>query len=66
MNLFSFDGPKFTVSKEFWIFVVLAVPLTLLTLGSWYMFTRRRLLRRKLKGRSTHRNEKGYIETVAV
>ncbi|PYH43991.1 uncharacterized protein BP01DRAFT_299882 [Aspergillus saccharolyticus JOP 1030-1] len=46
MNLFDFDGGDeknggFTISNQFWIFVVIAVPLTLLTLLSWYLFTRR-------------------------
>ncbi|KAF9892111.1 hypothetical protein FE257_002517 [Aspergillus nanangensis] len=46
MNLFDFNGPNdsgFTISNKFWIFVVIAVPLTLLTVGSWYFITRRRL-----------------------
>ena len=47
MNLFDFDGGndggEFTVSRQFWIFVIVAVPLTLLTLASWYLITQRRL-----------------------
>ncbi|RMJ22397.1 hypothetical protein PHISP_06739 [Aspergillus sp. HF37] len=66
MNLFSFEDPEgapnFTISKEFWIFVVLAVPLTLLTLASWYIFTRRRMLRRKFKRASGELDEKGPTE----
>lgn len=47
MNLFDFDSGgndahEFTISKKFWIFAALAVPLTLITLGSWYLFSRRR------------------------
>ncbi|RAK80840.1 uncharacterized protein BO72DRAFT_492828 [Aspergillus fijiensis CBS 313.89] len=53
MNLFDFDGGcqgGFTISKQFWIFVVLAVPLTLLILASWYVITRRT---RKARERKT-------------
>ncbi|KAA8651230.1 uncharacterized protein ATNIH1004_000108 [Aspergillus tanneri] len=45
MNLFEFDGGNgrgFTISGQFWIFVVIAVPLTLLTLAAWYLIIRRR------------------------
>lgn len=65
MNLFSFHDGKgtqnFTISKQFWIFVVLAVPLTLLTLGSWFIFTRRRVLRRKLQRSDDQIEEKSLI-----
>lgn len=65
MNLFSFhdgDGNQnFTISKQFWIFVVLAVPLTLLTVGSWFIFTRRRVLRRKLQRGDDPIEEKSLI-----
>lgn len=53
MNLFDFDGEcqgGFTISKQFWIFVVLAVPLTLLILASWYVIARRT---RKARERKT-------------
>ncbi|KAL3455340.1 hypothetical protein BJX64DRAFT_272630 [Aspergillus heterothallicus] len=48
MNLFDFgaDG-SLEISHHFWIFVVLALPLTLLTVGSWYWLTRRRRLMRE-------------------
>ncbi|KAB8228804.1 uncharacterized protein BDW43DRAFT_290008 [Aspergillus alliaceus] len=52
MNLFDFEGPNgevFRISRQFWIFVVAAVPLTLLTLGSWYYVTQRRLRFQKKK-----------------
>ncbi|PKY00575.1 hypothetical protein P168DRAFT_69791 [Aspergillus campestris IBT 28561] len=51
MNLFNFNDPngntKFTISPQFWIFVVIAMPLTALTLGFWYFMMRRRLRKRK-------------------
>ncbi|RAH41868.1 uncharacterized protein BO95DRAFT_372208, partial [Aspergillus brunneoviolaceus CBS 621.78] len=53
MNLFDFDGGEkgsFTISKQFWIFVILAVPLTLLTLASWYVVARQT---RKARERKT-------------
>ncbi|KAE8417534.1 hypothetical protein BDV36DRAFT_283721 [Aspergillus pseudocaelatus] len=53
MNLFDFGDSNekgFTISKQFWIFVVAAVPLTMLTLGSWYIITKRQVkLRQKRK-----------------
>ncbi|RAL15217.1 uncharacterized protein BO97DRAFT_422007 [Aspergillus homomorphus CBS 101889] len=55
MNRFDFDGDgtgAFTISKQFWIFIVLAVPLTLLTLASWYVVSRRtrRARERQMEG----------------
>ncbi|KAL4756019.1 uncharacterized protein BDW70DRAFT_154510 [Aspergillus foveolatus] len=43
MNLFDY-GPEgnLEISHHFWIFVILAVPLTALTVGSWYWLVRRR------------------------
>ncbi|PYH93159.1 hypothetical protein BO71DRAFT_382203 [Aspergillus ellipticus CBS 707.79] len=50
MNMFDFaDGGKFLISPQFWIFVVLAVPLTLLTLAMWYLVTKRKLKHRERK-----------------
>ncbi|KAK2800970.1 hypothetical protein FQN50_007945 [Emmonsiellopsis sp. PD_5] len=48
MNLFSYgnNNSGFTISPQFWVFVVLAVPLTAITIISWYVFVRRRLRRR--------------------
>lgn len=53
MNLFDY-GPAgdFKISHQFWIFIVIAVPLTVMTVGSWYWFSRRRQLlknRRRMK-----------------
>ncbi|KAG9229025.1 hypothetical protein BJ875DRAFT_388208, partial [Amylocarpus encephaloides] len=45
MNLFSFqgtDGKGFQVSQQFWIFIVLSVPLTILTVGSWFYISYKR------------------------
>ncbi|KAH0559803.1 hypothetical protein GP486_003679 [Trichoglossum hirsutum] len=45
MNLFVFQKPSggsgFAVSRQFWVFIALAVPLTILTFGSWYWFSKR-------------------------
>ncbi|KAF8246074.1 hypothetical protein K440DRAFT_685745 [Wilcoxina mikolae CBS 423.85] len=44
MNLFSFGqplpdgkGPHFTVSKQFWIYIALSIPLTAFTVGYWLL-----------------------------
>jgi len=40
MNLFTFETSQdsgFRISPQFWIFIALAVPLTLLTVGSWFV-----------------------------
>ena len=45
MNLFAFqsaDGSDFQVSKQFWVFIVLTIPLTFITVGSWVVMARRR------------------------
>ncbi|KAI9927065.1 hypothetical protein MW887_003447 [Aspergillus wentii] len=65
MNLFDFDSgddnpnPIFTISRQFWIFVVIAVPLTLLTLGSWYYITRRSLKLRQERAREIYEMKEG-------
>jgi hypothetical protein len=43
MNFFDFgeDG-NLEISHHFWIFIILAVPLTVVTVGSWYWLVRRR------------------------
>ncbi|KAE8450330.1 hypothetical protein EG329_006758 [Mollisiaceae sp. DMI_Dod_QoI] len=51
MNLFTFQtskGSGFQVSKQFWIFFLLTIPLTVITVGSWIFAARRR---RKQKNR---------------
>ncbi|KAL9026508.1 MAG: hypothetical protein Q9196_004834 [Gyalolechia fulgens] len=44
-NLFSYSGSGphagFRVSPQFWIFVVLAIPLTLVTIGCWFFYSQR-------------------------
>ncbi|OJJ06554.1 hypothetical protein ASPVEDRAFT_56153 [Aspergillus versicolor CBS 583.65] len=43
MNLFDYSKTgSFEISPQFWIFVVIAVPLTAVTVGSWYWFSRRK------------------------
>ncbi|PWY96716.1 hypothetical protein BO94DRAFT_592680 [Aspergillus sclerotioniger CBS 115572] len=52
MNLFDFGNGKLSISRQFWIFIVLAVPLTLLTLAMWYFVTQRQLRnRQKMKSK---------------
>ena len=49
MNLFIFDtgnGAGFTISKQFWVFVILVVPMTFITVGTWLIFARRRRIKR--------------------
>ncbi|RHZ45216.1 uncharacterized protein CDV56_102871 [Aspergillus thermomutatus] len=43
MNLFSFgeSGSGFSISKQFWIYVAVAVPLTVLTLSTWWVITQK-------------------------
>jgi hypothetical protein len=42
MNLFSFgsDSSGFQTSNQFWIFIVLTIPLTIITVGSWVIMAR--------------------------
>ncbi|KAH8592626.1 hypothetical protein B0O99DRAFT_653773 [Bisporella sp. PMI_857] len=50
MNLFSFqtaEGAGFQISGKFWIFALLAVPLTLITVGLWIFMSRKRKRQRK-------------------
>ncbi len=45
MNLFTFQtasGSGFAISEQFWIFIVIAVPLTVATMGLWLIMSRRR------------------------
>jgi hypothetical protein len=45
MNLFTFQSSPdsgFEVSHQFWLFFVFTIPLTFLTVGSWYWMARRR------------------------
>ncbi|KAL3431438.1 hypothetical protein BDV09DRAFT_188408 [Aspergillus tetrazonus] len=50
MNLFDY-GPEgnLEVSHDFWIFFILAVPLTAFTVGSWYWLVQRRRRLRDMK-----------------
>jgi cbb3-type cytochrome oxidase subunit 3 len=43
MNLFVFDqsSNKIRISKEFWIYVATVAPLTMLTLGLWFILYRK-------------------------
>ena len=51
MNLFDFhaeDG-SLRASPQFWIFVVTTVPLTMLTVGGWYLYTSRHSNKRQAR-----------------
>jgi hypothetical protein len=51
MNLFTFqtsNGSGFQISRQFWVFVVLTVPLTILTVGSWFVITNRK--KKRIRG----------------
>lgn len=44
-NLFNFDSSengRFRISPQFWIFVAISVPLTMITVGVWLLINRRR------------------------
>ena len=54
MNLFTFEtaqGSGFQISAQFWIFLILSVPLTLLTVGAWFIIVRKRNKKRALSKR---------------
>jgi len=50
MNLFTFqtsDGSGFAISEQFWVFFIVTIPLTLITVGSWAIMTRKRRKQKK-------------------
>ncbi|KAF8244930.1 hypothetical protein K440DRAFT_557560, partial [Wilcoxina mikolae CBS 423.85] len=54
MNLFNFSGtnndgkgPRFTISKQFWIYIALSVPLTCFTVGYWFLMSHRHKMKRR-------------------
>ncbi|CAO2649255.1 Nn.00g066400.m01.CDS01 [Neocucurbitaria sp. VM-36] len=51
MNLFQFksDDGSLQASPQFWIFVVTTVPLTMLTVGAWYLYKTRYNMKRRVK-----------------
>ncbi|KAI4641902.1 uncharacterized protein J4E78_010332 [Alternaria triticimaculans] len=51
MNLFDFKGEdgSLQASPQFWIFVITTVPLTMLTVGAWYLYKTRHNKIRKAK-----------------
>ncbi|KAJ5689548.1 hypothetical protein N7462_003940 [Penicillium macrosclerotiorum] len=55
MNLFKFDDgttEEFTISKQFWIFIVATIVLAILTVGLWYIWTHKEQ-KRRMKSRIT-------------
>ncbi|KAH7403386.1 hypothetical protein BKA64DRAFT_448559 [Cadophora sp. MPI-SDFR-AT-0126] len=63
-NLFAFettDGSGFQISRQFWIFIALSVPLTFLTVGSWFYISYKRRRNKALQERVS-RNGRLEIE----
>jgi len=61
MNLFAFQGANgsgFQISSQFWIFIALAVPLTVLTVGSWFYIAYKRKRNNATKNRSQQQNSR--------
>jgi hypothetical protein len=55
MNLFDFkseDG-SLQASPQFWIFIVTTVPLTMLTVGGWYLYKMKQDKKKQAKRRET-------------
>ena len=54
MNFFTFETAQesgFQVSAQFWIFLILSLPLTLLTVGAWFIIMRKKNKKRALSKR---------------
>jgi hypothetical protein len=51
MNFFEFqsDISGLRVSENFWVYVAATIPLTLITLGAWYIFKLKHDIKRKKK-----------------
>ena len=60
MNLLSFQTTTSTIvfAKDFWIFIAIAVPLTLLTLGIWFFATR---LEKRAKRKAMEKESNPHI-----
>jgi hypothetical protein len=62
MNLFAFQGPNgsgFKISSQFWIFIALALPLTVLTVGSWFYIAYKRKRNKAIKKHPQQQNWSG-------
>jgi len=64
MNLFSFgndpNNAGFAVSAKVWVFFLLTIPLTALTVGIWFVISRRRgKVREEQKRRELEREGEG-------
>ncbi|KUJ23542.1 uncharacterized protein LY89DRAFT_185482 [Mollisia scopiformis] len=54
MNLFTFQtspGSGFKVSRQFWVFLLITIPLTFVTVGSWMFVARRRQKQKRVDRR---------------
>ena len=51
MNLFTFEvaASRIKIAKDFWVFLALAIPLTLLTVGCWVFLSFKKKHRRESK-----------------
>ncbi|KAF8859385.1 hypothetical protein BDZ45DRAFT_361920 [Acephala macrosclerotiorum] len=66
MNLFSFQtsqGSGFQISKQFWIFFLITIPLTVITVGSWLVAIKRK---DKKKNRDRRIQALGYGQSVEM
>jgi len=64
MNLFAFqgpDGPGFQISRQFWIFIALAVPLTIITVGSWFYIAYKRKRNKEMKEHAKEQQRPGQV-----
>ncbi|KAF2837146.1 hypothetical protein M501DRAFT_995678 [Patellaria atrata CBS 101060] len=60
MNLFDFDSDDngtLKISPWFWVYIAATLPLTIMTVGGWYLFKRRHSRERKNKDVEDSRRE---------
>ncbi|KAF2140220.1 uncharacterized protein K452DRAFT_53018 [Aplosporella prunicola CBS 121167] len=55
MNVFDFDGPRkrLNVTKDFWVYIIVTIPLTMVTVLLWWVATRREKRKRMKKASSS-------------
>lgn len=66
MNLFTFEiaASKIKIAKDFWIFLALAIPLTLLTVGCWVFLSFKKKNRRDSKMMQDAQRQNSGLLTV--